>query len=140
MHESELLVNISSLDVWLWFSEGTGKIWKEHLCFLHLCFCGYSLTESCQHFGYASLDWQPQWPVCEKKMEEKGCLLSVTGYCHQSERVICCEKVDVKTVERSLWFQKTTTVFVGVLDVVKSSALPAGLHTNMLDEGTMGSK
>lgn len=77
-------------------------------------------------------------------MEEKGRLLSVTGhvnaYCHQSERVICCEKVDVKTVKRSLWFQKTKTVFVGVLDVVKSSALPAGLHNNRLDEGTMGSK
>lgn len=76
-----LLAGITSLNVALGFWEGTGKTWKQRLCFLPLGFCGLSLlTGSCRHFGYARREWQPHWsafPEVEGKSKQTGKTLVV---------------------------------------------------------------
>lgn len=76
-----LLADITSLNVALGFWEGTGKTWKQRLCFLPLGFCGLSLlTGSCRHFGYARREWQPHWsafPEVEGKSKQTGKTLVV---------------------------------------------------------------
>lgn len=75
--------------------EGTGKTWKQCVCFLPLGFCGCSLlTGSCRHFGYARREWRPHWsafPEVEGKKQanrentrQRSCLFDTQQDCLRS--------------------------------------------------------